>query len=96
MQTLTQLNNNELQGIKQLTISEGLTQFPDKIFDLADSLEILDLSNNKLTTLPSLEKLTHLKIAFFSNNLFKEVSSAFKGCTNILHSMQIQHINLKR
>jgi hypothetical protein len=83
MQTLKQLNNDELTGIKKLTLSENLITFPEKIFDLCDSLEILDLSNNKFTKLPNLEKLTHLKIAFFSNNLFKEVPDAFKGCKNL-------------
>lgn len=83
MQTLKQLNNDELKGIKKLTICENLSEFPNKIFDLADSLEILDLSNNKLTTIPNLEKLTKLKIAFFSYNLFTELPNAFKGCKNL-------------
>jgi hypothetical protein len=46
MQTLKQLNNGELKGIKKLTLIENLSEFPEKIFDLADSLEMLDLSNN--------------------------------------------------
>ena len=79
MQTLQELNNDQLIGIKQLTISENLSEFPPKIFDLADSLEILDLSNNKLTSIPNLERLTNLKIAFFSYNLFKELPSAFNA-----------------
>ena len=83
MNTLQQLNNNELQGIKHLSISENLTTFPEKIFDLAESLEILDLSNNQLASIPNLEKLTHLKIAFFSYNLFTEIPSAFKECKNL-------------
>lgn len=83
MHTLQQLNNNELHGIKQLTLSENLITFPEKIFDLADSLEILDLSNNQLTSIPNLEKLTNLKIAFFSYNLFTQVPTAFKRCENL-------------
>lgn len=83
MQTLKQLNNNELQGIKKLTLKENLTIFPEKIFDLADSLEFLDLSNNKLSSLPDLSKLTKLKIAFFSYNLFRELPNSFKDCTNL-------------
>lgn len=83
MQTLEQLNNDELQGIKQLTLSENLSEFPQKIFELADSLEILDLSNNKLTDIPNLEKLTNLKIAFFSYNLFTELPNSFKNCKNL-------------
>jgi len=83
MQTLKQLNNNELQGITQLTLKENLTSFPEKIFDLADSLEFLDLSNNKLSTLPDLSKLTKLKIAFFSYNLFDKLPNSFKNCHNL-------------
>ena len=83
MQTLEELNSGQLKGIKKLTISENLTNFPEKIFELADTLEILDLSNNRLTTLPNLEKLTHLKIAFFSYNLFTKLPNAFKECKNL-------------
>ena len=83
MQTLKQLNNNELKGIKKLTLSEDLTTFPEKIFDLAESLEFLDLSNNKLTSLPDLKKLKNLKIAFFSYNLFTELPNSFKECKNL-------------
>lgn len=83
MQTLEQLNNGELKGLKSLKISENLTEFPSKIFDLSNSLEILDLSNNKLTNIPDLSKLTKLKIAFFSFNNFRELPDAFKNCKNL-------------
>lgn len=83
MQTLKQLNNGELKGIKKLTLSENLSEFPEKIFDLADSLEMLDLSNNKLITIPNLEKLRKLKIAFFSYNSFTKLPNAFKECKNL-------------
>ena len=83
MNTLQELNNDELKGIKFLKLSENLSTFPEKIFDLADSLEILDLSNNKLSSIPNLEKLSNLKIAFFSNNLFTKLPNAFKKCKNL-------------
>lgn len=83
MQTLSQLRSGELQGIKRLTLSESLTSFPEEIFDLADSLEILDLSNNFLSSLPEdISRLTNLKIAFFSNNRFTAIPS-FKGCEHL-------------
>lgn len=83
MDTLEQLRTGSLKGVKRLTISENLTTFPEEIFDLADSLEILDLSNNLLTSLPEdINRLTHLKIAFFSNNRFMSVPS-FKGCEHL-------------
>jgi len=83
MQTLKQLNNDELLGIKKLTLSENIEIFPEKIFELSESLEFLDLSNNKLSYIPDLSRLSKLKIAFFSYNLLTNVPHAFKGCTNL-------------
>lgn len=84
MNTLAQLRSGELQGVKRLTLSENLTTFPEEIFELAETLEILDLSNNLLTSLPKeLCRLTKLKIAFFSNNRFPSVPNSFKECHNL-------------
>lgn len=83
MDTLEQLRSGKLKGIKRLTLSEDLTHFPEEIFDLAESLEILDLSNNLLCELPDLSRLTRLKIAFFSNNRFTTLPSSFKHCSNL-------------
>ncbi|QPH38372.1 protein kinase [Pedobacter endophyticus] len=71
MQTLEQLHNGELKGIVSLRISEGLKDFPREIFELADTLECLDLSGNQLSALPhDFGRLTKLKILFCSDNLF--------------------------
>ncbi|NOH98556.1 leucine-rich repeat-containing protein kinase family protein [Vibrio sp. 99-70-13A1] len=71
MQTLEQLRSGQLKGITRLALSEELTEFPVEILELADTLEILDLSNNQLNELPSeLAQLTHLRIIFASNNHF--------------------------
>ena len=84
MHTLAQLRSGTLKGIKRLTLSENLTSFPEEIFELADTLEILDLSNNLLTWLPEeISRLTKLKIAFFSNNRFVTLPSSLKGCSNL-------------
>ncbi len=83
MQTLAQLRSGELKGIKQLTLSENLTSFPQEIFELADTLEILDLSHNALTCLPpDISRLINLQIAFFSYNRFTHIPS-FIGCDNL-------------
>lgn len=83
MHTLVQLRSGELKGIKRLTLSENLTSFPEEIFELADTLEILDLSHNLLSSLPEdIRKLTKLKIAFFSNNRFINFPS-FKECKHL-------------
>ena len=84
MYTLKQLLAGELQGIKELKIAENLTAFPMEILNLAESLEILDLSNNQLCEIPhEISKLKKLRIAFFSNNKFTKVPSAFKDCKNL-------------
>lgn len=83
MHTLAQLRSGSLKGIKRLNLRENLTTFPKEIFDLADTLEILDLSGNALSSLPEdISRLTKLKIAFFSNNRFTDIPS-FKGCDNL-------------
>lgn len=71
MHTLEQLKSGQLKGIKRLKLSEGLTELPLEILELAESLEILDLSGNQLSELPQeLTQLTNLRIIFASNNLF--------------------------
>lgn len=84
MQTLSQLKSGELIGIQRLTLSENLTSFPLEILSLADSLEILDLSNNQLTSLPEeFAKLKKLKIIFASNNCFETLPEVLGQCDNL-------------
>jgi hypothetical protein len=98
LQTLAQLQSGELAGITRLTLSENLTSFPLEILTLADSLEILDLSNNQLTDLPQdVTKLTKLKIFFASNNPFKTLPAALGQCENLemvgFKSNQINYVS---
>ncbi|MEG1327049.1 MAG: leucine-rich repeat-containing protein kinase family protein, partial [Janthinobacterium sp.] len=52
-----------------------------EIFDLADSLEILDLSGNALSSLPDdLPRLHKLRIIFCSNNLFTTLPAVLGFC----------------
>ncbi|MDO8041415.1 leucine-rich repeat-containing protein kinase family protein [Janthinobacterium sp. SUN137] len=81
MHTLEQLRAGQLAGLRRLTLSCGLTAFPREIFDLADSLEILDLSGNALATLPDdLPRLHKLRIIFCSNNLFTSLPAVLGSC----------------
>jgi len=74
MHTLEQLRAGALQGITRLQLRGGLTEFPREIFDLADTLEILDLTGNALAALPDdLPRLHKLRILFCSNNRFTEL-----------------------
>ncbi|MCW4627628.1 MULTISPECIES: leucine-rich repeat-containing protein kinase family protein [Marinomonas] len=84
MHTLDQLNRGELKGVVRLQLSDNLTTFPEAIFDLADSLEILDLSNNKLSELPAdLSRLKKLRILFCSNNRFTHLPKVLGQCENL-------------
>ncbi|MGE8153407.1 leucine-rich repeat-containing protein kinase family protein [Pseudomonas vancouverensis] len=81
MHTLAQLRAGELSGITRLDLVEGLTEFPREIFDLADSLEILNLSGNALSALPEdLHRLTRLRVLFCSDNRFIELPACLGQC----------------
>ena len=74
------------QSIKdsRLKLSQGLTEFPLEILDQAGSLEILDLSNNHLKTLPpEFSQFKKLRIAFFNNNQFEEFPEVLATCPNL-------------
>jgi Leucine-rich repeat (LRR) protein len=84
METIDLLCSGQLQGIKRLDLAAGLTEFPIEIFDLADSLEILNLSDNRLRSLPAdLGRLHRLKIIFLSNNDFEEVPEVLADCPSL-------------
>jgi predicted Ser/Thr protein kinase len=81
MKTIDLLRAGQLSGSQRLNLAAGLTQFPAEIFDLADSLEILDLSHNHLRSLPAdFGRLHKLKILFLSNNDFEEVPVVLADC----------------
>ncbi len=81
LHTLSQLQSGTLNGITSLKLSEGLTGFPREILDLADTLEVLDLSGNQLTSLPpDFGRLHKLRILFCSHNPFTELPAVLGQC----------------
>lgn len=84
LHSLSQLKSGELTGIQHLKLSENLTEFPLEILSLADSLEILDLSDNHLNALPDdFSQLHKLKIFFASNNNFESLPEVLGQCPNL-------------
>ncbi len=81
MHTLAQLRNGGLKGVASLKLSEGLSTFPPEIFDLADTLEVLDLSRNDLSELPpDFGRLKKLRILFCSENQFTVLPEVLGDC----------------
>ncbi|NWF13233.1 protein kinase [Pseudomonas reactans] len=97
MHTLAQLKAGQLAGITRLDLSCGLTEFPREIFELADSLEILNLSGNALNSLPDdLHRLPHLRVLFCSDNRFTELPACLGQCAKLsmigFKANQISHV----
>jgi len=84
MHTLERLRRGELAGSTRLDLSAGLHEFPEEIFALADSLEILNLSGNCLTSLPAdLPRLRKLRILFCSDNPFTALPEVLGDCPGL-------------
>lgn len=84
MSTLEQLRRGELAGSTRLDLSADLHEFPEEIFALADSLEILNLSGNRLTDLPAdLPRLRKLRILFCSDNPFTTLPEVLGDCPQL-------------
>lgn len=62
----------------------GLREWPAEVYDLADTLEVLDLSGNALDTLPEdLPRLHRLRILFCSNNRFTRLPEVLGRCPSL-------------
>lgn len=84
MDTLAELRAGRLAGAKRIDLSCGLTEFPREIFDLADSLEILNLSGNALDSLPDdLHRLRRLRVLFCSDNRFTRLPESIGQCQTL-------------
>ena len=82
---LRSLRSGALAGAHTLRLAGlGLTTFPREIFDLADTLEVLDLGDNALTALPDdLGRLKALRVLFCSGNRFERLPSVLGDCQTL-------------
>lgn len=95
--TLAVLRSGQLRGITRLDLSCDLEVFPPEIFALADTLEVLNLSGNALSTLPDdLSRLRKLRVLFCSENRFTQLPEVLSSCVHLemvgFKSNQIRHV----
>lgn len=77
---LAALRRGDLAGARELHLP-GLAEFPREIFGLAETLEVLDLSNGTLTDLPDdLGRLGRLRVLFCSGNRFARLPPVLGDC----------------
>lgn len=98
MTALSQLRSGKLAGSRRLDLSCGLQHFPEEIYDLADTLEILNLSGNALSSLPDeLIRLKKLRVIFCSDNQFSHVPEVLGLCPSLemvgFKANQIRHLS---
>ncbi len=80
-ENFSKLKAGELAGSVRLDLCCGLTEFPREIFDLAETLEVLNLSGNRLSKLPGdLGRLKKLRILFCSDNEFHQLPAVLGDC----------------
>ena len=81
---LDALRRGELAGARALALRGGLVEFPREIFSLADTLEVLDLSDNALDRLPDdLGRLHALRVLFCSGNRFELLPPVLGDCASL-------------
>ena len=84
MHTLSDLKSGRLAGSTRVKIAAGITDFPRELFELAESLESLDLSGNRLSCLPDdFYRFKKLRILFLSDNDFQRFPTVLAQCPEL-------------
>jgi hypothetical protein len=84
MNTLEALKSGTLKNAKSIKLACNLTEFPQELFGLADTLEILDMTDNALSSLPeNFNVFKKLRILFLSNNNFTQFPTILAQCPNL-------------
>lgn len=84
MEILKKLKSGDLIGTTQIKIAAGLEIFPQELYSLVDTLEVLDLTDNNLSSLPNdFDRFKKLKRLFLSNNQFNHVPKILSKLPNL-------------
>ena len=76
--------NSPESPLTRFNLKAGLTEFPREILDMADTLEILDISGNQFTSLPDdFHRLHKLKVLFCSDNQFTALPEVLGRCVSL-------------
>ncbi len=76
---------NQQAPALRIKLAAGLTEFPALLYCCAEQLEILDLSDNQLSTLPTdLARFVRLKRLFLTNNHFCHIPAVLAQCPALL------------
>ena len=84
MHSLSALKSGQLIGEQRVKMSCALDAFPEELFALADTLEVLDLSGNQLCSLPDdFGRFRKLRILFLGDNRFQVLPSVLTDCPDL-------------
>jgi hypothetical protein len=80
-ETCARIGAGDLKGTTKLKLAGGLRCFPNEVFELRDSLEVLDLSQNSLDALPrDFGVFPRLRVFFASENQFIKFPTELAQC----------------
>ena len=84
-ETLARLRRGDLAGAHTLNLANAdLVTLPDEVLGLADTLEVLDIGGNAITTLPhGIGRLRKLRVLFGSRNPVRHLPEALGDCASL-------------